>query len=133
MFAGALDERVSISMPASAFCTFTGSIGTLNHCGCNYIPGILDVCEMSDIAGLTAPRPFCAINGVEDRIFPIEETRKAFEGLQKIYKSAGAPDNCELYEGPEGHRYYKDGAWDFVGRHLDVKSHIHPALTNGDR
>ena len=74
--------------------------------------------DMGDIAGLTAPRAFCAINGVKDNIFPIEGARRAFETVRKVYEAAGVPENCALYEGPEGHRYYKDGAWEFILSHL---------------
>jgi hypothetical protein len=73
---------------------------------------------MYDIAGLIAPRPFCAIAGVEDPIFPITEARLAFEKLQEIYIAAGKPENCRLYEGQGGHRYYKDGAWPFIRKHF---------------
>lgn len=118
LFAAACDTRISVAIPASYFCTFTGSIGTLRHCECNYVPGILELGEMADVAGLIAPRPFCAIQGKEDPIFPIGESRKAFSHLQTIYAAAGVPGNCELYEGPGGHRYYSAGAWPFVRKHL---------------
>ena len=118
LFSGAIDERISISAPSSYFCTFTGCIGTLHHCECNYIPGILNLGEMSDCAGLTAPRPIYVIHGIYDHGFPYEETKKAFAELKKIYKAAGAEDLCQLYEGPEGHRYYKKGVWPFVREHL---------------
>lgn len=88
------------------------------HCDCNYVPGILEYGEMADIAGLTAPRFFCALNGKEDYMFPLKEAQKAFADLKKIYTAAGVPDNCELYIGNEGHRYYKAGAWNFINKHL---------------
>ena len=121
LFAGACDERISVSMPSSYFCSFTGSIGSIRHCECNYLPGILEYGEMADIAGLTAPRLFCATNGRYDEIFPAEESEKAFTHLQKIYKAAGVPDNCELYFGEGGHRVYRDGAYDFLRRHRYVE------------
>lgn len=118
LFAAACDTRISIAVPASYFCTFEKSIGSLEHCPCNYLPGMLQLGEMSDVAGLVAPRAFCAVNGVEDDIFPITATRTAYAELQKIYKAAGVPDHCNLYEGDGGHRYYSDGAWPFVQKHL---------------
>jgi hypothetical protein len=118
LFAGACDTRIAASIPSSCFNTFSGCIGTFRHCECNYVPGILDLGEMWDVAGLTAPRYFCAIHGVKDKGFPIENTRIAFKNLQEIYKAAGVPQNCELYEGSEGHRYYKKGAWDFIHKHI---------------
>ncbi|BCI62099.1 alpha/beta hydrolase family protein [Coprobacter secundus] len=118
LFAGACDTRISMSIPASYFSTFTKSIGAMYHCDCNYIPGILEYGEMADIAGLTAPRLFCALNGKKDPMFPLKEAQKAFANLKKIYTAAGVPDNCELYVGNEGHRYYKAGAWNFINKHL---------------
>jgi len=120
LFAAACDTRIAIAVPSSYFCTFTGSIGTIHHCECNYIPGILQLGEMADVAGLIAPRAFCAVNGQLDDIFPINETRKAFSHLKRIYSAAGVPDNCELYVGPEGHRYYKAGAWSFINKQLSL-------------
>lgn len=118
LFAAACEPRISVAVPSSYFCTFTGSIGSIHHCECNYVPGIMQLGEMADVAGLIAPRPFCAVHGKLDKIFPIEESRKAFDHLKQIYAAAGVPDNCELYEGAEGHRYYKDGVWPFVKKHL---------------
>ena len=119
VYAGAIDTRISQSLPGSAFCPYIESIGSIYHCACNYIPGILDLGEMQDVAGLTAPRLFRAIHGVKDNIFPIEATREGMRQLEKIYAAAGAPGRCSLYEGPEGHRYYKAGAWDFVRANLE--------------
>lgn len=118
LFAGAMDKRFTMSIPGSYFCTFTACIGAMRHCDCNYIPGILDLGEMYDIAGLTAPRHFRAIHGVLDNGFPIEGTRFALEKTQAIYKAAGAEGLCTLYEGPEGHRYYSAGAWDYIRENL---------------
>ncbi len=117
-YAGAMDTRISQSLPASAFCGYEESIGLIVHCACNYVPGVMRLGDMGDIAGLTAPRAFCAINGVKDNIFPIEGARRTFETVRKVYEAAGVPENCALYEGPEGHRYYKDGAWEFILSHL---------------
>ncbi len=118
LFAAACDTRIAISVPGCYFCTFRGSIGSIYHCECNYIPGILRLGEMDDIAGLIAPRPFCAINGEQDEIFPIAETRLAFERLRHLYAIAGAADQCQLHVGNGGHRYYRDGAWPFIRRHF---------------
>lgn len=121
LFAAALDERITLSAPGSYFCTFAGSIGSIHHCECNYVPGLLTLGEMPDIAGLIAPRPFMAINGKEDPIYPIDEVYKAFEQLKKIYAVAGVPENVELFVGEGGHRYYKAGVWQFMRRYFSQK------------
>ena len=118
LFAAAADERINVAVPASYFCTFADSIGSVHHCECNYVPGILQLGEMWDIAGLIAPRPFLAINGRNDEIFPIDATQQAHEKLQRIYGANDARDRCQLHVGRGGHRYYKDPAWSFIGEHL---------------
>lgn len=120
LFAAACEPRISVAVPSCYFCTFAGSIGSIHHCDCNYVPGILRLGEMYDVAGLIAPRPFCAIAGKEDPIFPIEHVRSAFERLKRVYMVAGVPDACELYVGHAGHRYYKAGAWPFIRKHFGL-------------
>jgi len=116
LFAAACDERIRVAVPSCYFCTFAGSIGSIHHCDCNYVPGILHLGEMYDVAGLIAPRPFCAIAGKGDGIFPIQHVREAFGKLRRIYEVAGVPNRCELFVGEGGHRYYSAGAWPFLRR-----------------
>ena len=118
LFTAACDSRIKVAVPSSYFCTFTGSIGSIAHCDCNYIPGILELGEMADIAGLIAPRPLCIVHGKEDPIYPIDETRKAFTNLKAIYNAAAVPGRVELYEGNGGHKYYAEGAWPFLNKNL---------------
>jgi len=116
LFAAACEERIAVAAPSCYFCTFAGSIGTIHHCDCNYVPGMLRLGEMYDVAGLIAPRPVCMIAGREDEIFPIEHVHKAFGHLKRIYEVAGVPRRCELYVGDGGHRYYATGAWPFINK-----------------
>ena len=76
--------------------------------------------EMYDVAGLIAPRPFMAIAGKDDPIFPIEPARFAFDKLQHIYEVAEVPEKCELFVGEGGHRYYKVGSWPFIKQHFGL-------------
>ena len=118
VFAAACDTRIALAMPGCYFCTFAGSIGSINHCDCNYVPGILRLGEMYDVAGLIAPRPFNAIAGKTDPIFPLDQVEYAYQKLQRVYAVAGVADRCQLYIGEGGHRYYKGGAWPFVRKHF---------------
>lgn len=118
LFAAACDGRITVAVPSCYFCTFRGSIGSIYHCDCNYVPGLLRLGEMYDVAGLIAPRPFLAIAGKDDPIFPLRHVRTAFSRLERIYAAAGAAGNCELFIGPGGHRYYRAAAWPFIGRHF---------------
>lgn len=118
LFAPACDTRVTVAMPNCYFCTFEGSIGSIYHCDCNYVPGLLRLGEAWDVAGLIAPRTIRITNGVRDTIFPIAETRRSFRNLRKIYSAFGVPQSASLYVGKAGHRYYPDGAWPFLRKEL---------------
>ena len=119
LYTGALDTRFTMSVPADYLCGFVESIGLIWHCSCNYVPGIMRFCEMGEIGALTAPRPVCFINGAQDDIFPIEGTRRVYKTIEKVYQAAGVPDNCMLYAGQGGHRFFKDVGWDFILNHLN--------------
>jgi dienelactone hydrolase len=120
LFTAACDQRITVAVPSSAFCTFQGSIGSIAHCDCNYIPGILNLGEMGDIAGLIVPRHLCVVNGITDPIFPIGETRKSFDHLKSIYAAANMSGEVMLYEGQGGHKYYPEGAWPFIKKYFDA-------------
>ena len=118
IYAGAIDKRISLCAPSSAFCSYYGSIGSIHHCTCNYVPGILKLCDMGDLAGLVAPRKLLIINGVKDNIFPIGPAREEFKTAQAVYKAFGVEKNCELFVGHAGHRYYFAGFEDYYNRHF---------------
>ncbi len=120
LFLSEVDERVGICVPVCYYCTFEASIGSIKHCECNYIPGILETAEMYEVAALIAPRPFLAVNGVQDPIFPINAVRESYARLRKVYELFDASDSCALHEGPDGHRYYKDLVWPWVKTALQV-------------
>lgn len=114
LFAAAIDTRITVAIPSCYFCTFEDSIGSIRHCECNYVPGIMTLGEMYDIAGLIAPRPLLIVAGQYDTIFPIDAVNKAYKKVSAMYKIMDAEDRCELYVGNEGHRYYKERVWSFV-------------------
>ena len=118
VFSAALLPRLALAAPGSYFCTFKDSIMSIQHCTCNFVPGLYNVAEMADILGLFAPKPVVVVHGKDDDIFPIKATRKAFRDLQRIYDAAGAKEHCHLVVGNEGHRYYADQAWPAILKEL---------------
>lgn len=72
------------------------------------------------MAGLIAPRPFCAIAGQEDPIFPIQHVQEAYQRLKQVYTVAGVPERCQLYVGDGDHRYYRQGAWPFIRQYFQT-------------
>ncbi len=111
IYAAAMDTRIKACMPSCSFCGYLPSIGVQQHCMCNYIPGIARDFDMGDLAAMTAPRIFVAINGLLDRTFPEESAREQWEIAQKVYRALGCADRCRLEITPEGHRYYANIAW----------------------
>lgn len=110
-YAACLEDRISVAMPSCAFCTYRDSIAEIDHCPDNYIPNARRYFEMADLAALIAPRPLIVVAGKDDKIFPIDGVREAFETVKAIYATAGAPGNCRLVVGNEGHRFYPNEAW----------------------
>jgi len=118
LHAAACDNRISAVVASCYFCTYKGSIGSIYHCDCNYIPNILRIAEMYEIAGLIAPRPFLAIAGKKDMIFPIDQVQYAFNKLQEVYNVTNLSNNCKLHIGEGGHRHYKSAALNFIEKHF---------------
>jgi dienelactone hydrolase len=121
LFSAALDQRIACTVVNSYFNTFRDSIMVIEHCTCNYVPGILEYAEMADIAGLIAPRPLLVVSGVDDQIFPIEATRRALAALRPIYDLLGASDRLDddLFAG--GHQWSGAKAYEWLGRWLGDK------------
>ncbi len=107
-----MDERITAAAPSCSICTYEESIAAMEHCMCNHIPSIRKYFEMGDLAGLIAPRKLVVAAGKEDTIFPISGTEKTFETIKKIYKKAGAENNCALVIGDGGHLNYADHIWE---------------------
>lgn len=103
LFLSALDERIAAVVVSGYFNSFRGSILAMEHCECNYVPGILELAEMGDIAALIAPRPFCAINGQEDPIYPVTFAREQFETVRRAYELHNASQACRLSIHAGGH------------------------------
>lgn len=118
-YLSALDERVTMSLPGSAFSSMEESWGAVHHCECGYIPNFLNYCGLGDLAGLTAPRYMCILQGQTDHISLTEPAKREFEITKRIYEAAGVPDNCSLVICDGGHRYYYDAALAYIKAHLE--------------
>ena len=115
-YAACMDERIKIAVASCSVCTFIESIGITAHCSCNYLPGMAKYLDMGELAACIAPRKLIVVSGREDPIFHIEGSKKAYSVIEKIYKKAGCPENCEMVIGEGGHRFYADPTWDIFNR-----------------
>ena len=110
----ACDERIQVAVPCCAYNNYVSFAGTLRHCPCNAIPGILRFGEYWDVAGLVAPRPLLTVNGAQDALHPVEEVDAAVARLKGIYAAAGAPTAYEHRYGEGGHRFYSTIMWPWI-------------------
>ncbi|HEX5324604.1 MAG TPA: alpha/beta hydrolase family protein [Capsulimonadaceae bacterium] len=113
-YAACVDNRIKLALPSCSFCTYADSIFRIYHCTDNFIPGIMTVADVGDLAGLIAPRKLLIVAGRDDEIFPIEGVKKAFEKARQIYRAAGQPQNIRLIVGEGGHRFYAAPTWPVV-------------------
>lgn len=105
LFLTALDTRIHAAVVSGYFCSFRDSILGMEHCECNYVPGILELGEMGDIAALVAPRALGIVNGAQDPIFPVGATRVQYETVKRAYDLHQRAEACTLYIHPGAHRY----------------------------
>ena len=117
--AAACDRRIDIAVPCCAFNNYMSPAGTLRHCPCNAVPGLLAFGEFWDVAGLLAPRPLLTVNGRHDGLHPTDEVDAAVARLAKIYAAAGAEGRYEHRYGEAGHRFYADIMWPWIEAHRE--------------
>ena len=118
-YAACYDERIKLSVPSCAFCTYEASILDMFHCSCNYIPNAYKYFEMQDLSALIAPRPIAVIAGVEDPIFPIDGVKEAYGTLTEIYRAAGAEDQHRLEITPKAHWWCEDIVWKTINEETE--------------
>lgn len=117
-FAAAVEPRIRAAMVSGYLNSFRDSILSLAHCIDNYVPGILQWAEMSDVAGLIAPRPLFMEAGDKDDIFPIEASRQCFTELKAIYSTFEAGDRVGLEVFAGEHSFHGSQGIPFLKRAL---------------
>lgn len=109
--AAAVEPRIESLVLGSCLCTYASSLGAVDHCCDNYLPGALRWLDLPDLALLVAPRPLVVVQGEDDPLFPAEGVRAAFDRVRTIYGAAGAAGRCRLELCPGGHRFHAEAAW----------------------
>jgi dienelactone hydrolase len=120
-FSTALDPRIKACVISGYFCDWRHSILSIYHCSCNFVPGLLKLGELSDLAGLIAPRPCLVEHGIRDDIFPIESVRKTVAKAKCSWRLLGSESNLatDYFEGR--HRINGPPAYEFLAKHLGLK------------
>ena len=117
-FSTALDERIKACVISGYFCDWRRGILATPHCLCNFVPGILKLGELSDLAGLIAPRPCLVENGTRDDIFPINSVRGTVRRARRAWRVFGSEEllATDYFEGR--HRIGGAKAYDFLAEYL---------------
>lgn len=92
--------------------------GKANFCGSIYVPGLLTIGDIPDVAGLIAPRPLLIEMGEKDACCVIEDAKRAFAHLKRIYTSAGVPERLECDIHPGGYEWCGAEAYKWFKRWL---------------
>ncbi len=121
-FSSAIDDRIDVAVISGYFCELYESIFSLNHCACNYVPGILKYMDIPDIVALRAPKPTFIVSGDRDDIFPQEGVQSAYKKLKRVYDLFGKPENLDIdvIKGA-GHVFRGDYCYPFLEKHLKSK------------
>jgi fermentation-respiration switch protein FrsA (DUF1100 family) len=77
----------------------------VNHNFGAYVPGWLEHGDAGDLLAAVAPRPFLALNGAADRIFPIDGLHDAYAVARPAYAAAGSAERLDLGVYPGGHGF----------------------------
>ena len=114
LWTAAWDTRVRACVVCAYFNTFRASILSIDHCVDNYVPGLLRLAEMPDLAALVAPRALFAESGRADPIFPFAAFEAAVAQARDIYQTFGVPAQfgAEAFDG--GHQFHGAGAFAFL-------------------
>ena len=103
-FTSALDKRIKASVISGYLSTLADALGERgcgNTCGSQFAFGLRSIGDISDVAGLIAPRPCMIQIGRKDTCFIPEDSLRAFKHLRKIYAAAGAKAalTLDLFDG----------------------------------
>ncbi|MEZ4615121.1 MAG: alpha/beta hydrolase family protein [Caldilineaceae bacterium] len=121
-FHAAVDERIRATVISGYYSSFRESILAMNHCTCNFVPGLLTLGEMTDLVGLLMPRPMLIETGTYDPIFPVATVRESVARAREIGAILGGEPGkvVEVDEFPGRHRINGTRAYDFLWQNLTM-------------
>lgn len=121
-FSACLDPRIHVAVVSGYFCNWRQGILSISHCTCNFVPGLLKLGELADMAALIAPRPLLVENGTQDSIFPVGAVQQTVRQARKAWRTFGADKTVEEDYFEDGHRIHGAKAYPFLQRHLGVRA-----------
>ena len=115
MFSACVDERIRACVISGHYATYRGSIFSMAHCACMFVPGLSRFGEIYDLIGLIAPRPVLIEAGTLDPIFPLDAVQHSLAVTRtKVYAAfdAGEQIEADIFEGE--HEVHGKRAYDFL-------------------
>jgi dienelactone hydrolase len=98
----ALDERIAFAVVSGSACTYEDRMAHGVGIDCaQAIPGLLELGDLDDIAGLVAPRPLLLCSADEDKYS--RDAPRIAEAAGRAYRDAGAPQALVHYRAHGGH------------------------------
>lgn len=116
-YIAALDDRIKVACISGYLSTMREDALTLrgqaNTCGSQYMPGLLTLGDIADVAGLICPKALMVEMGQKDNCFIITDALKAYNHLQTIYRAGGAIDklDCDIHPGSHAWSGVKAFPW----------------------
>lgn len=117
-FSACVDRRIKACVVSGYYSSFRDSILAMNHCACNFVPGLHEFGEMSDLVGLIAPRPLLVEAGDHDSIFPMRAVKRAVRRAGEVYSVFGAAGEVEVDYFEGRHQISGRRAYDFLWEKL---------------
>jgi len=121
-YLAALEPRLKVACISGYLSTIKGDAMTMrglgNFCGAQYMPGLLTIGDIPDVAGLIAPKPLLIEMGEQDTCFVIADMKAAYAHLERIYRAAGVPERLDVDIHPGPHAWSGRKAFDWFARWL---------------
>src|ERR1700730_368360 len=126
LFHAALDERIAFAVVSGSACTYkermTHGVGI--ECA-QAIPGLVELWDLDDIAGLVAPRSLLLCSADDDKYS--RDAPRIAEAAARTYRDAGAPQALQHFRARGGHALTEerfDAIVDWVSAQLSENGSI---------
>jgi dienelactone hydrolase len=135
LFLTGLDRRVAVGVSSCGFSSYRAIFAAaINHNFAAYVPGLLGYGDLERVLALAAPRPFLALAGKDDPIFPLAGVRATVRRARGAYGRTAERLRLEVF--PGGHGFsapMREAAYGWLDRWLMPGRKIppRPPLTKG--
>lgn len=122
LFSAGLDERFACCGICGFFSTYRDLFYTNRNARAYVVPDILNYCDVSDLAGLIAPRPLIIECAENDKNLTHRETLRAYRQAQQIYEAYRQVDRVVLAPFPGELRFHGTEIYAWFSRWLAPKA-----------